>query len=149
MLVIGCGNRLRGDDGVGPAVVDGLLRRGPPPGLRCLDAGTAGVDVVLAMRGEDRVVLVDACLGGGEPGTVRELRAEDLEPREPGPLSTHGIRWDRALALGRAVLQDAFPRSLVVYVVEAASLEPGDPLTPAVERAVERLVDELVLAAAR
>ena len=148
MLVIGCGNRLRGDDGVGPAVVERLLRRGLPPGIGCLDASTAGVDVVLAMRGEDRVVLVDACQGAGEPGTVCELRGEALQRQEPGPLSTHGIRWDQAVALGRAMLGDSFPRDLVVYVVEAASFEPGDALTPAVERAADRLADMLVQAAA-
>lgn len=147
MLVIGCGNSLRGDDGVGPAVVERLLRRGPPPGLRCLDAGTAGVDVVLAMRDEHRVVFVDACQGGAQPGTIRQLRGDELPQQEPGSLSSHGIRWDQALALGRAMLRDSFPRDLVVYVVEAASFEPGAPLTPAVERAADMIVEMLVRAA--
>jgi hydrogenase maturation protease len=146
MLVIGCGNRLRCDDAAGPLVVERLLTRGLPAGVRCLDAGTAGVDAVLAMRGADDVVLVDACSSGSEPGTICKLTADEVTAAvaASGELSTHGLRWDQALAFGRAVLGDAAPRQVTVYLIEAGSFEAGERMSPAVDHAVDRLVDLLL-----
>ncbi|EUA52037.1 hydrogenase maturation protease family protein [Mycobacterium xenopi 3993] len=50
MLIIGCGNLLRGDDGVGPIMVRHLWERGMPDGVRLVDGGTAGMDVAFQMR---------------------------------------------------------------------------------------------------
>ena len=74
-LIIGCGNLLRGDDAVGPVVVRRLLDRGLPAGVEVADGGTSGMDVAFRMRGAARVVLVDACTSGGEPGSI-SLKAE-------------------------------------------------------------------------
>lgn len=68
VLVIGCGNLLRGDDGVGPILVRHLWERGIPPGAQIVDGGTAGMDVAFRMRGARRVVLVDAARTGAEIG---------------------------------------------------------------------------------
>lgn len=150
MLVIGCGNRLRGDDAAGPLVVERLSERAPPGGIRCLDAGTAGVAAVLAMRGAEYVVFVDACMSGAEPGTIRELSAADVMAATAGggELSTHGIRWDQALVLARAVLGDAVPRRVSVYLIEAGTLAAGARLSPAVERAVKEVAERLLAQAA-
>lgn len=146
MLVIGCGNRLRGDDAAGPLVVERLQARGLPAGIRCLDAGTAGVDAVLAMRGAEQVVFVDACSFGRELGTICELAADEVTAAvaASGALSTHGLRWDQALAFGRAVLGVAAPRKVTVYLIEASSFEPGERMSPAVDHAVDRLVELLL-----
>lgn len=150
MLVIGCGNRLRGDDAAGPLVIERLSRRGPPTGIRCLDAGTAGVDAVLAMRGAEHVVFVDACRSGAEPGTILELPAAEIMAATAGrgELSTHGIRWDHALRLACSVLGDAAPRRVGVYLIEAGSLALGARLSPAVQRAVEQVTERLLAEAA-
>ena len=146
LLVIGCGNRLRGDDAAGPLVVERLQKRGLPAGVRCLDAGTAGVDAVLAMRGAERVVLVDACSSGSAPGTICEVTPDEVTAAvaASGELSTHGLRWDQALAFGRAVLGDAAPGRVTVYLIEAGSFEPGGRVSPAVDLAVDRLVELLL-----
>ena len=144
VVVIGCGNSLRGDDAVGPELVRRLRDRGPPAGVRCVDAGTGGLDAVLLMRGADEAVLVDACRSGAEPGTLRELPAEAVAQAPPAGVDVHSIRWDHALALGRAVLGAAFPRRVTVWLVEAATFEPGAPLSPAVDRGVDAVLERLV-----
>ena len=68
---MGCGNLLRGDDGVGPILVRHLWERGMPDGLRLVDGGTAGMDLAFQMRGAERVVIVDACLTSGPTGAAR------------------------------------------------------------------------------
>ncbi|HMZ79592.1 MAG TPA: hydrogenase maturation protease, partial [Acidobacteriota bacterium] len=58
ILIIGCGNLLRGDDAVGPILIRHLWEIGLPAGVRCADGGTAGMDVAFQMRGADQVIIV-------------------------------------------------------------------------------------------
>ncbi len=148
-LIIGCGNLLRGDDAVGPVVVRRLLDRGLPAGVEVADGGTSGMDVAFRMRGADRVVLVDACTSGGEPGSIYRMRGEDVEQLPPlDGINLHSFRWDHALAFGRWVLKDDYPTDIVVYLIEAASFGFGDPLSELVEAAVDELGDHVLTAPA-
>lgn len=146
VLVIGCGNRLRGDDAAGPELVRRLQSRGLPPGIRCVDGGTGGLDVVLHIRGVRRVFLVDACTSGSEPGTLFEVPGAEIEMLPPpSGLDLHAFRWDHALALGRRLLGADYPPDVSAYLIEAAGFEIGAGLSPPVDAAVDRLVDLLLL----
>jgi hydrogenase maturation protease len=146
VLVVGCGNLLRGDDAVGPLLVRHLWDRGVPPHVELVDGGTAGMDVAFKMRGRDKVVIVDAARTGSEPGTVVRVPGSELEQLPPlDGINQHAFRWDHALAVGRWLLKDAYPGDVVVLLVEAASTEPGADLTPAVAAGMERAIG-LVLA---
>ena len=145
-LIIGCGNLLRGDDAVGPVLVRRLLDRGLPPGVEIADGGTSGMDVAFRMRGAGQVILIDACTSGGEPGTLYQLRGEDVEQLPPlEGINLHAFRWDHALAFGRWLLKD-YPTDVVVYLIEAGGFEFGAALTPEVDAAVDRLVEHLAAA---
>ena len=145
-LVIGCGNLLRGDDAVGPVLVRHLAALGTPAGVRLADAGTAGMDVAFAMRGQDRVVIVDASTGSGHPpGTLFRVPGERLAQLPPPEgINLHAFRWDQALAFGQWLLKDEYPREVVVWLVEAQSLGHGDPLSPVVEATMRDLADRLL-----
>jgi hydrogenase maturation protease len=143
LVVIGCGNPLRGDDAVGPELVRRLRERGLPDGVRCVDAGTGGIDAVLEMRGALEAVVVDACRSGSPPGTLHEVSGAALADQPPRGLDIHAVRWDHALALADALLGDGRPRQVTACLVEAASFEPGAPLSPAVDRAVDALAARL------
>ncbi len=147
-LIIGCGNLLRGDDAAGPEVVRRLTARGLPDGVGCVDAATAGIDVALAMRSVPHVIVVDACRSGSMPGTLIELRGAEVE-RLPPPsgISVHALRWDHALAFARWRLAEAYPADVTVLLIEGERFEYGEPLSPAVEGAVEgvcgRILEDL------
>lgn len=144
-LVIGCGNLLRGDDAVGPVLVRRLRERGLPPGVRCADVGTGGMDVAFQMRGAGEVILVDACRSGCEPGALFEVPGDELEHLPPlSGINLHAFRWDHAIAFGRWLLKDDYPARVTACLVEGGSFEPGAPLSPAVDRAVDALVDRLL-----
>ena len=145
-LVIGCGNLLRGDDAVGPVLVRHLAALGTPPGVRLADAGTAGMDVAFAMRGQDKVVIVDASTSSGHPpGTLFRVPGERLAQLPPPEgINLHAFRWDQALAFGHWLLKDDYPREVVVWLVEAQSLGHGDPLSPVVEATMRDLADRLL-----
>lgn len=144
VVVIGCGNPLRGDDAVGPEFVRRLRERGLPAGVRCVDAGTGGIDAVLAMRGAAEAVVVDACRSGHPPGTLHDVSGAALAGAPSGGIDIHAVRWDQALALADAICGADRPRQVSAWLVEAARFEPGAPLSPAVDRAVEALVSRLL-----
>jgi hydrogenase maturation protease len=133
LLVIGCGNILRGDDAVGPVLIRTLFTRGVPHGVRLVDGGTAGMDVAFGMRGAQRVVIIDASATGAEPGTIYRVPAEELTELPPiDGLHTHNFRWDHALSFSAWLLGPLKPTDITVFLVEAAQLEPGTELSPPV-----------------
>lgn len=144
-LVIGCGNLLRGDDAVGPEVIRRLRERDVPPGVQCADGGTNGVDIAFQMRGVPHLILVDACQSGSEPGTIFEVASEELEQLPTTrSINLHSFRWDHALAFGRWWLKDEFPLKTTVYLIEGADFQVGMKLTPAVDRAIDLLVEKMI-----
>jgi len=89
-LVLGIGNVLMGDEGLGVAVVDALCRHELPPGVECLDGGTGGFQLLGPMQSAGRIVLVDATVDGGEPGTLRRLTPR-FSSDYPRTLTAHDI----------------------------------------------------------
>jgi hydrogenase maturation protease len=146
-LIIGCGSLLRGDDGVGPILIRQLWELGLPEGVRVADGGTAGMDVAFKMRGADRVIIVDACRTGAEPGTLYKVPGEQLEQLPPlEGINLHAFRWDHALAFGRWLLKDDYPQDITVYLIEGEDFGHGAPLSPAVQASMERLAHALATA---
>ncbi|MFN8024541.1 MAG: hydrogenase maturation protease [Acidimicrobiales bacterium] len=130
-IVVGVGNRDRGDDGVGPAVCDRVAVLRPDLLVWVVEADPTS----LAVRWTpgDRVVLVDAVVSGAVPGTVHELGVDAIPPTRP--TSTHGLGVAELLALSTAL--GTLPRSLQLLGVEAGDVTPGTALGDAVAAAVE------------
>jgi hydrogenase maturation protease len=142
VLVVGCGNLLRGDDGVGPVLVRHLWDRGVPEGARLVDGGTAGMDVAFQMRGADRVVIIDASATGAAPGTVYRLPGEELVDLPPlQGLHTHSFRWDHAIPFARWALGDACPTDITVFLIEAENVALGTDLSEPVQAAMEQVIE--------
>ena len=144
-LIIGCGNLIRSDDGVGPVLLRHLLDRGLPPGVGVADAGTSGMDVAFRMRGVPHIILIDACTSGGEPGSIYELPGHEAEsPPLEACGNLHVFRWDHAIAFARWLLKDEFPDSITVFLIEAENTAPGMELSAPVTGAMHRLIDLLI-----
>lgn len=135
VVVLGIGNPFRGDDGVGPAVLD-LLAGRVPAGVRLVASDGEPTRLLEQWRDAATVVVVDAATGGGPPGSVRSLL---LRPGDPAPLgaaggtSSHGLGLAGALALAAAL--GSAPGEVVVHAVEAGCTAHGTGLTPAVRQA--------------
>ncbi len=137
LVVIGCGNLNRSDDGVGVIVARRLLEMGFPPAapVKIFDAGTNGMDILFQARGARKLVIVDAASSGSQPGAVFEVPGHELENRPVPSYTLHDFRWDHALYAGRRIWGDDFPTDVCVFLIEAASLGYGLDLTSEVERA--------------
>jgi hydrogenase maturation protease len=146
LTVIGCGNGSRCDDGAGVYVAQALLahlRAHPRADVRVFDAGTGGVDVILQARGARRLILVDAARTGAPAGEIFRVPGAELATDHVPGLSLHDFRWDHALAVGRRMFRDDFPREVTVYLIEAQELGFGLELSAPVRAAADRVIGEL------
>jgi hydrogenase maturation protease len=139
LVVIGCGNLNRSDDGAGVVVARRLLALRTPPSasVKIFDAGTNGMDILFQARGARKLVIVDASSSGSEPGSVFEAPGHELENRPAPSYTLHDFRWDHALYAGRRIWADDFPTDVTIFLIEAATLDYGLDLSPKVEQAAD------------
>lgn len=146
LCLIGCGNLARSDDGVGVVIARRLL--GMPTvrqraDVRVFDAGTAGMQVMFNARGAKKLIIIDACASGAEPGAIFRVPGNELKRDYYPSYTLHDFRWDHALAAGQRIFSDDFPADVDVYLIEAAQLGYGLELSTAVTRAADRLTEDL------
>ena len=146
VLIVGIGNLLLGDEGLGVHVARALLSADTmlPPSVEVIDAGTALMEVLPQLVGYDRWIVVDAVRGGEEPGTIYrlDLRAELDAPDESTPLSLH--QCDATDALRVAQVIGLLPSRIELIGAEPDRLDPGVELSPALTRAAVAIVSLLV-----
>jgi hydrogenase maturation protease len=148
-LVLGLGNVILGDEGVGVHVVRGLGKRRLPAGVECLDGGTGGFILLEPLQNADRIILIDAAADGNPPGTVTRTTprfAKDYPPT----LTAHDI--------GVKDLLDAFymqggTREVILYAIaidprQSISMELSPECAKAAEVAEYEILAELGAAVA-
>ena len=90
--VIGVGNILMGDDGVGPKVIDLLKARGLDSRAELLDAGLALSEVLCDLEPETPLVIVDAVRGGNPPGTIYRMNPSDIDVQTGSMAISNSVR---------------------------------------------------------
>lgn len=131
--VIGFGNPLMGDEGVGPRIVSELLALGiGSDDVELLDMGTGGFAALHALEGRERVVLVDCAFMGEAPGTLRRFRPDEVRSRKTR-LRTSLHEGDLLSMLDLAGAMGQAPAEVTLLGIEPARVEPGLELSPELE----------------
>ena len=149
ILVAGIGNIFLGDDGFGVEVAKRLAARGSSPGVRVIDFGIRGFDLVYALQdGYETTILVDAYPHGKVPGTVSLIEPDlsQLDQEQVTPVETHGMNpmnvLRMAAAMGwrpkRVLLVGCEP---VTFGGEEGQMGLSEPVESAVEEAVKMIAD--------
>jgi hydrogenase maturation protease len=149
-LVIGLGNPILTDDGVGVKVayaVRNSLALDGRDDVTVTEASVGGLHLMEAMVGYDRVILIDAIqTSGAKLGTIRRLTLDDIASAIPTQhsASAHDMNLPTALEMGRR-LDLALPEIIEIFAIEAEDVVTfGETCTPAVEAAIP-VVAEMVL----
>lgn len=144
ILVLGIGNPLMGDDGVGIHVIELLAGTELPPNVTVKAAGLPGWGLPSWFDSKTNVILVDAMQMGEPPGTWKRFLPEEIRVEmESGTLSLHQTDLACGLALSQAL--DLLPENLLIYGIEPDGLEPGAPLSPAVTASLPKLIANIML----
>jgi hydrogenase maturation protease len=135
LLVLGIGNILMSDDGVGVQAVHELRQR-PRSGVLITEVGTAILDALSLLGWADRALVIDAFRAGGVPGSIYWAQPGDFY-REPTRLALHEVELLGALEL----LPPGHARpELFLLGVEPERLDLGLGLSPKVEAALPHVV---------
>jgi hydrogenase maturation protease len=139
VLVLGIGNILLHDEGLGVRVIEELEQRFSfPAGVELVDGGTCGLELRDTMCGRDLLVIIDAMRHGSPPGTVYRLDDDGVPAHFHTRISPHQLGISDLLAT--LALTDSLPRRMVLFGVEPEDLSTGLGLSPAVEEGLGKVV---------
>ncbi|MFB0563347.1 MAG: hydrogenase maturation protease [Candidatus Lokiarchaeia archaeon] len=142
-VIIGVGNLLMGDEGLGVHVVEELNERELPPDVKVIDGGTGGIALLNLMEGADKVILIDAVLGGGQPGEIYVMGIDKLMTGVVRFFSLHEMDLLSTLKIGKEL--DKLPPELVLVGVEPNNYqEYSMDLTPEVKAVIPKVIEVIL-----
>ena len=140
-LILGMGNPILSDDGVGLRVINSLNGQLKRPGITVMESSTGGLRLLDLLAGYDRAIIVDAIqTATGKVGQVYRLRPEAFDGTRHAT-NPHDISFSTALELGKK-LGVPLPRHITVFAIEVEDvLTFGEQCTPEVEQAIPVAAD--------
>jgi hydrogenase maturation protease len=139
--IIGCGNLLLKDEGIGVHLIEFLKRVDLPADVELVDAACGGFDIMPHLDNVKRVVIVDAMQAGGSPGQIYKFGLDDFSTDTPRNLSLHDISLKDVLLLAQKL---APLPEITIFGIEPKEMKWGMELTPELENVLPRLA-ELVI----
>ncbi|MBW2711347.1 MAG: HyaD/HybD family hydrogenase maturation endopeptidase [Deltaproteobacteria bacterium] len=141
VLVLGLGNILLSDEGVGVKAVEELQNRYDcSDAVEIVDGGTMGIELLPYFEERSHILIIDAVKSGCEPGTI--TRIEDPPAYFSSKTSPHQIGL--ADVMGVAVITDIMPQNITLFGIEPKQFSTGLSLSTEVARNLSRLVDLVI-----
>ncbi|MBA5942626.1 MAG: hydrogenase maturation protease [Methanophagales archaeon] len=149
-LVLGIGNPILGDDGVGVHVAQELVKliKDDSETIRVEDTNTSGLNLLDIITGYEKVVIIDAIItdtDGREIGEIYRLRPEDFAASVHLSTSMHDVNLPTVIEIGKKLMPDAMPSEIVIFAVEVAEVEVfTEEMTAKVKEAVPKILDRVL-----
>ncbi len=143
ILVLGIGNILLRDEGVGVRVIERMREMPVPEDVELVDGGTAGADLLEVLAERRKVIVIDAVQSECEPGTVLRFTADELVRPDGVGMSLHEVGLGESLIMTRQL--GCEPEDVVVFGITPKNIESGLELTEEIAASVPKVI-ELVLA---
>jgi hydrogenase maturation protease len=140
ILVLGLGNILLTDEGLGVRAVERLAATYElPENVELLDGGTLGLDLLPRLAGVDALLLVDALKAGGQPGALVRLEEDAIQAVLAVKMSVHQVGLQELLAV--SAFQGTRPSQIVLWGMEPAEIDWGLELSPPVAVRLDALAE--------
>ncbi|TFG52025.1 MAG: hydrogenase maturation protease [Gemmatimonadales bacterium] len=138
-VVLGLGNPLMGDDGLGLAALERLREQWEIPGVELVDGGTWGMNLLPLVEESTHLILLDAIRSGDAPGTLVEWERDRLPRYLSLKLSPHQIDLREILAL--AEWRDTMPEEIVAVGLAPRDVVMTTSLSPEVDSGLDKVVE--------
>jgi len=151
VLVLGLGNILLKDEGIGVHVVTELQKRNLPGSVEVIDGGTAGLDILLLQEGPYKLVVIDAIRAGQKPGTIYESRfkagetdrlTKVFEGKKRLKISLHQVGLIDALVVAEKT--GCAPDEIVIIGVEPKEMDEGLEPTDQVKQRIPEIINTVL-----
>lgn len=143
-LVLGIGNQILGDDGVGVHVAQELAKLiEEDEAITVEDASTSGLNLLDIIPGYDKVVIIDAIMTEeGEPGEIYRLRPEDFSKSVHLTMSMHDANLPTVLEIGNKLIPEEMPHEIVIFAIEVGEVQTfTEQMTIKVKEAVPKVLN--------
>ena len=138
-ILIGLGNEYRQDDGVGIYIVRQIVKS-YSENITALEYSDEGVDLIEKWKGYKRAYIFDAVCSGSPPGTIYRFTTKDNHlPESAFYCSTHALSIVEVIRLAQTIEQ--IPREVIIFGVEAGSLEHGTGLSQEVIKGAKEIIN--------
>lgn len=139
--IIGCGTLIGGDDGIGVLLVREMNKTLLPLGVEAIEGGTDPLRLLEHLRNTNRVILVDAITGAGNPGDVFVLSPGQIDTEPVEKLSLHQFSLTQVLQLGNILFPQEMPQEILIVGIEAENIEAYRTcISPAVAKAIPEAI---------
>ena len=140
-LVVGMGNLIYKDEGIGVHVIQEMETMKLPGHIELLDIGTSTMDLIAYLDGVEKLIVIDAMKAGGTPGTIYKCKPEDLLPKEDGPVSLHDIGLLETLTMAK---KKGLEIDTVVIGVEPKIFDWGMELSEEVKEKIPAIIEAVL-----
>ena len=143
-LILGVGNLLMSDEGVGVHVIQRLVADYQlPEEVQVLDGGTLGMDLLYYLEGVENLLLIDAVQARKEPGTLIRLEGEDVPAFMSIKISPHQLGVPDMLAAAK-LKGNCYPQRIVLWGIQPELVEIGLDLSSTVESKVDIIIENIL-----
>ena len=136
-VILGIGNVLLGDEGVGVHVIQEMSNMDLPNGVELVDGGTSTMDFLLYMEGAEKLIIIDAFKGGQKPGTIYRCTPEDLMAKEQRLMSLHDVGPIQTFRIAKIL---GYQTTIVIIGVEPEAIDWGMELSPKIKERMTQIV---------
>ena len=138
--VVGVGNLLMRDDGIGVHVIRYLEQQGVPEGVELIDGGTHSYDLLDIFADADNIIVIDAIQAGGEPGTIYRAPLDELglQPSGDSATSLHDLNFVEAVHMLRLMGHDP---QFIVFGIQPKEMYLDLELSPEVAEKLPRVAE--------
>lgn len=146
--VMGFGNPVRSDDGIGIEVIRQLREKytGQDIPVTFFDMGASAFEVLFQLKGHQRIFMIDAVVNSGDPaGTLYQVPADKIAraPEEDPLVFLHGMKWDQCLSYAHKILGADYPDDIQVFLIAVDDTRLAEGLSPVVKEAGEQVIGHI------
>ncbi|RLG71272.1 MAG: hydrogenase maturation protease [Methanobacteriota archaeon] len=140
LVILGFGNLLMGDEGIGIHIINLLREKNLPNHVEIVDGGTAATKIFHFLEGVTKLVVVDAIRTGGKPGTIHRKQIKNVSTLRPSwGFSQHQLGVGEAMLMTK--LEGKLPENIVLVGVEPKDVSPGTRLSREVAMAIPKVLE--------
>jgi len=138
--ILGVGNLLMKDEGIGVHVAQALERLPLPRNVEVIDCGTS-IELAFLVDGFDKLIVIDAAQAGGKPGTIHYFSPEEIEQGQSPLLSGHELGLAQTLC---ASVLGSTPKEILIIGVEPSKIDWGLELSSELENRIPAIIEDIL-----
>jgi len=137
-IVVGVGNILLKDEGIGVHIAHALQQTDIPHDIKVIDVGTSP-DLSYYVENCDKLIIVDAVKGRGKPGTIYRFHPHDVNMKSEGMASAHELGLGQSFEMMRLMGNE--PKEIVIIGIEPKEIDWGTELSPEIKAKMPEIIN--------